>query len=180
MEPYRQTAGSSNPRIDIYDDPTHHSFPEPQNIPQIITTPSNDTQLSRSAYGAPGYDAPTAYTHIDPSNQLLPFTHEDPKTLHKNRAPRYQVPHGIRVTWRIMSLLLSITIIGLLGHVLYLRGKSTEANFKYPSGMEIPAWPEGLKLYPTYLFLGAAIVAFVINLLGILLVCLPTYLLSCL
>lgn len=175
MEPYRQTAGSSNPRIDIYDDPAHHDAfhipPEPYSVPKIITTPSNDDQLSKSAYGAPGYEAPTAYTHVDPENRLLPFNHEDPKT--KKRQPRYQVSHGIRVTWRIISLLLSITIIGLLGHTLYLQGKSALANFKYPSGMELPAWPEGLKLYPTYLFLGAAVVAFVVNFIALLLVCLP-------
>jgi hypothetical protein len=56
--------------------------------------------------------------------------------------------------------------------MLYLHSKSEFEKFRYSSGLELPAWPDDnkLKLYPTYLYLAAAIVAAIINTIALILV----------
>ncbi|KAG9234278.1 hypothetical protein BJ875DRAFT_484317 [Amylocarpus encephaloides] len=177
MESYRHEGTVPNPRVEIYDShsPGQHDLynvpiPEPYHGASIQTTSANDTLLTKPAYGAPDYEAPSAYQHVDPDNRLLPFDQEREDQSAVKSKPRFQVSHGTRVVWRIISFVLSLTIIGLIGHMLWLQAKSAVDKFTHKHGASLPAWPEKLKLYPAYLFLAAACVAASINFVALLLV----------
>ncbi|EPE26465.1 hypothetical protein GLAREA_02378 [Glarea lozoyensis ATCC 20868] len=172
MEPYRHEGHFSNPRIEIYSPHSSESQSIPHGAAQgYYADPdlqeSNQTLLSQSAHLPPSDNQ--AYTHISSTNRLLPLSHEEPTFIRK---PRNQISHVIRVTWRVLSLILSLTIIGFISHILYLHARSEHEKFKYSSGLELPAWPDDnkLKLYPTYLYLAAAIFAAAINFMALILV----------
>jgi hypothetical protein len=178
MEPYRHQDITSNPRIDIYS--THPPYPPDNHIlprgeaAEYYNEPHpggevNHSLLPQASYNGADYaPVPATYDQIPDSNRLLPLVHDDP--LLTTKKLRNQIGHIIRGTWRVLSLLLCITIIGLIVHILIQHARSRLEKFIYSSGVELPAWPDDnkLKLYPLYLFLAAAIVASIINFVALL------------
>jgi uncharacterized BrkB/YihY/UPF0761 family membrane protein len=73
---------------------------------------------------------------------------------------QYRGVYRTRLIIRILSLATCFAIIGLLGNAirLYLKTKNVRTPFRDGSGT-FPVWSEGLRLYPTYMLLGAALVA---------------------
>jgi hypothetical protein len=178
MEPYRHQYVTSNPRIDIYS--THPPYP-PDNGPlprgeaqEYYNGPhppseADHSLIPQSSYNESDYpSATTTYTHIPDSNRLLPLVHDDP--LLTTRKPRHQVSHTIRGIWRVLSLLLCVTIMGLIAHILIRHARSRHEKFTYSSGLELPAWPDDnkLKLYPLYIFLAAGIIASIISCIALM------------
>lgn len=73
---------------------------------------------------------------------------------------QYRAVYWTRLALRVLSMLLCALIIMSLVDVTrtYEKTKHLTDPFKEGSG-SIPVWPLGLKLYPSYVLLGAAVVA---------------------
>lgn len=87
----------------------------------------------------------------------------------EDAAPEIGQHRGVyrtRLTLRVLSLAICIAInVVLIDSIRsYKKTKHFTNPFRNGSG-RFPVWPEGLKLYPTYLLIGAATVAGVISLL---------------
>lgn len=76
---------------------------------------------------------------------------------------RVMVPGGVRITLRILTLLSSLAIIGLLAHAIHIRELTKGERLVYPHGTTIAAWPHTLTMHPTFLLLIAAVVAALFN-----------------
>ncbi|KAF3034916.1 hypothetical protein E8E12_005984 [Didymella heteroderae] len=83
----------------------------------------------------------------------------------------YRVVFWVRLILRIVSMLIcALVCMSLIDAVRsYRRTRHVRNTFQDGSG-SFPVWPEqeGLKMYPTYIFLGAAIVAGVFNIVLVL------------
>jgi hypothetical protein len=83
----------------------------------------------------------------------------------------YRVVSWVRLLLRIISMLTSALICMSLIDAIrsYRRTRHIRNTFREGSG-SFPVWPEqeGLKMYPTYIFLGAAVVAGVFNIVLVL------------
>ena len=79
---------------------------------------------------------------------------------------QYRGVYRTRLVLRILSLATCIAIdVVLIDSIRsYLKAKHVTNPFRDGSG-RFPVWPESLKLYPTYLLVGAATVAGVFSLL---------------
>lgn len=79
---------------------------------------------------------------------------------------QYRGVYRTRLTLRILSLATCIAIkVVLIDSIrTYKKTKHVTNPFRSGSG-SFPVWPEGLKLWPTYILLGAALVAGVFSLL---------------
>ncbi|KAH7355929.1 hypothetical protein BKA66DRAFT_429211 [Pyrenochaeta sp. MPI-SDFR-AT-0127] len=90
-------------------------------------------------------------------------------TRQRNSTPDIRQYRGIyrtRLILRILSLAVCISIITLLVDSVqsYKKTEHVTNPFRAGSG-SFPVWPEGLKLYPTFLLLAAAIFASIVSLL---------------
>lgn len=65
---------------------------------------------------------------------------------------------------RILSLLLSLTIISILAYTFIIHRNTKDDNITSPHGYRLRAWLTRLKLYPTYILLVAAVAAAALNL----------------
>ena len=91
------------------------------------------------------------------------------ETQQRDSAPEIQQHRGVyrtRLTLRILSLATCIAISVVLIDSIrsYKKTKHVTNPFRNGSG-RFRVWPEGLKLYPTYLLIGAATIAGVFSLL---------------
>jgi hypothetical protein len=79
---------------------------------------------------------------------------------------QYRGVYRTRLILRILSLATCVTIVGLIANSirLYIQTKHVRHAFQDGSGT-FPVWPEGLKLYPSYLLSGAALAAGLFSLL---------------
>jgi hypothetical protein len=80
---------------------------------------------------------------------------------------RIIIPHGVRVTLRIPTLLVSLAVVGVLAHTIYIRESTRGERLVYPLGTTIAAWPHALTMHPTLLLLAAAAVAVLFNLVAL-------------
>jgi hypothetical protein len=64
---------------------------------------------------------------------------------------------------RILSLLFSLAIIGILAYTIIIYQRTKDENITSPHGYRLRAWPTRLKLYPTYVLLAAAASAASLN-----------------
>jgi uncharacterized BrkB/YihY/UPF0761 family membrane protein len=73
---------------------------------------------------------------------------------------QYRGVYRTRLILRILSLVTCLAIISLLANAirLYIKTKNVRNPFRDGSGT-FPVWSEGLRLYPTYVLLGTALVA---------------------
>jgi hypothetical protein len=81
---------------------------------------------------------------------------------------RGRVPTAAHSGLRILSLLFSLTIIGILSYTLILYHRTKDENITSAHGYRFRAWPTLPKLHPIYLLLAAAAFAAALN-IGVLL-----------
>jgi hypothetical protein len=91
---------------------------------------------------------------------------------HERRRPPVhlkQMAGWSSVSSRAASLVLCLSVIGVLAHTLIIYHETAMEWFKWPHGSTIRAWPQpNANLIPTYLVLAAAATAAVANLLALI------------
>ena len=82
---------------------------------------------------------------------------------------QYRAVYWTRLALRVLSLLTcGLVLFGLLDATrTYQRTKHLKNHFREGTG-SVPVWPEVLKLYPSYVLLGAALAAGLTNLVLVL------------
>lgn len=78
------------------------------------------------------------------------------------------VPHSVRVAIRIFSLVAAASIIGILGHASMIWFSTRNVIRQQPSGLRQRAWPAHMDLWPTWVMLGAAVIAVFIQIASLL------------
>lgn len=79
---------------------------------------------------------------------------------------QYRGVYWTRLTLRVLSMLTCVVIASVLFTAIREYNETKHVRNPYRSGSgTFPVWPSGLKLYPTYTLLGAALVAGVFSLL---------------
>ena len=86
----------------------------------------------------------------------------------KRRRPPHQLPHWLRITFRVFSTALCIAIVVILIHTILLFNSSKDERFTYPKGIVLPAWPQNLKMYPTNVMLASSIIAAMLNITALI------------
>lgn len=86
----------------------------------------------------------------------------------KSHQPYFEIPHWVRITFRVLSLTLSIIIAGLLIHTIVIHSLTKDEQFTYPKGTVFPAWPDNLKMYPTNIMLASSIIAGLLNIIALI------------
>ncbi|KAF4633703.1 hypothetical protein G7Y89_g4415 [Cudoniella acicularis] len=80
-------------------------------------------------------------------------------------------PHIVRVIIRIFALIVAASITGVLGHAAAVWFSTQNVIQQQDGGYRQRAWPANLDLWPTWVMLGAAVVAIFIQLLSLLTLC---------
>jgi hypothetical protein len=126
---------------------------------QTNTLPDNERYDDRTEYkgiNTPPPSNPPRYTRWNPSRYVPSPSYYMPKQ-------KVVIPHGIRVTLRVITLFLSLSIISILSHAIHIRNTTKNERMIYPHGTSLPAWPHSLTMHPTLLLLAAAVVAVLFN-----------------
>lgn len=80
-------------------------------------------------------------------------------------------------TWRIVvrgvALVAAASIIGVLAHASAVWSSTREVIQTNPNGYRLRAWPVRIDLWPTWVMLGAAVIAVVVQTLSLLTFCGP-------
>ncbi|KAF2431028.1 hypothetical protein EJ08DRAFT_208450 [Tothia fuscella] len=79
-----------------------------------------------------------------------------------------EFPHSIRICLRVVSLLLSISIIGIIIHTILVYNKDPNISWVYPHGNRLRAFPSVVVMKPTYFMLAAAILATILSILALI------------
>lgn len=108
------------------------------------------------------HDTEDANDSLSDKNSLLSGRVANPKQKHR-------IPHSARLGLRVLSLLLSLAAVGILAHATLIYRMTTDEIFTYPYGTKFKAWPQPLHLRPTFLMIGAAVTAALLNIVALLL-----------
>lgn len=89
----------------------------------------------------------------------------------KYRRKRQAVPHSFRVGVRITTLAVGLAIVGVLAHAAAVWFSTRYVVQRQPDGTRQRAWPAHMDLWPTWVMLGAAVIAIVVQTLALLTLC---------
>lgn len=88
-----------------------------------------------------------------------------------SRRRRQAIPHSIRVGIRIFALATSAAIVGVLTHSSAVWFSTRYVVQQQPDGSRQRAWPAHMELWPTWVMLGAAVIAILVQMLAFLTLC---------
>lgn len=151
-----RSSSHPGPRTGAYD---------PQLKPYVLSAVQTNSHGSFNSFKGstayePGYEAPSAA-----DRSLL-----DDHVVYKSKKPKRQVPHWLRMTWRVISLLLSVTVVGISAWAVYVRENTRGQIFVNKNTTQAPIWPKTLLMGSTYLMLAAGAYTIFINLIALILV----------
>jgi hypothetical protein len=128
--------GESSPSFGRYHDPAAESTSDNATLVSRGPSPSHDLSGARESFLNPV-----------PQKKAKPSGHE-------------RAIYVIRLVLRILSLVSSVAILGVLLHVLIRYFKTRDlVDTERDTGIRLRVWPAGLKLWPTNLLLSAAAAA---------------------
>lgn len=78
------------------------------------------------------------------------------------------VPHSVRVVIRFISLTAAASIIGILAHASTVWFATRNVVQQQLTGIRQRAWPAHIDLWPTWVMLGAAVIAVFIQTVSLL------------
>ncbi|KIW30784.1 uncharacterized protein PV07_02485 [Cladophialophora immunda] len=101
------------------------------------------------------------------------FTQHTPTHEQVRKAQRQAraVPNVCRVLVRIIALAVAASIIGVLAHAAAVWFTTRNVVQQQPSGMRQRAWPNHIDVWPTWVMLGAAVIAVIVQILSLLTFC---------
>lgn len=80
-------------------------------------------------------------------------------------------PNAFRVVVRVISLAVAASIIGVLAHASVVWFTTRNVVQQQPNGVRQRAWPNHIDVWPTWVMLGAAVIAVVVQILSLLTFC---------
>jgi hypothetical protein len=88
-----------------------------------------------------------------------------------SRRRRQAIPHSLRVCIRIAALATGAAIVGVLAHASAVWFSTRFVVQQQPDGSRQRAWPAHMDLWPTWVMLGAAVIAILVQMLAFLTLC---------
>jgi uncharacterized MAPEG superfamily protein len=96
-----------------------------------------------------------------------PTREEIRRTQRKARA----APNAFRVLVRVIALAVATSIIGVLSHATIVWFATRNVVQRQPNGTRQRAWPNHIDGWPTWVMLGAAVLAVIVQILSLLTFC---------
>jgi len=93
-----------------------------------------------------------------------------PVAANSRRRPQ-AVPHSFRVAVRTFSLIIGSAVVGVLAHASAVWFSTRYVVQQQPDGSRQRAWPAQMDLWPTWVMLGAAVIAILVQIVAFLTLC---------
>lgn len=110
-------------------------------------------------------------SHHDPGPSVSVEYGPTYKEAHQARRKERAAPHTVRVVIRLLALVVAASIIGVLAHATGVWFTTRDVVQQRPNGIRQRAWPLHIDLWPTWVMLGAAIIAIFIQIVSLLTLC---------
>jgi hypothetical protein len=94
-----------------------------------------------------------------------------PEQARKAKGKARAAPNVFRVLVRVVALAVAASIIGVLSHAAAVWFTTRKVVQQQPNGVRQRAWPNHLDGWPTWVMLGAAVIAVVVQILSLLTFC---------
>lgn len=130
------------------------------------TRPPVSTRLSsEDYYTGTGYRGQQLHSINEANEKLLLQHHRSTANPTKLSLEDFKVVTNLRTTLRVVSLIFSAAIVGILAYALsrYQSTREVREPTGGTSGQLYDVWPRALKLRPTYALLGAGAIGTVVS-----------------
>lgn len=120
---------------------------------------------SEDYYMGAGYGQQPLHSINEAQEKLLPQHHRTTANPTKLSAEDFKVVTNLRTTLRVVSLIFSAAIVGILAYATsrYLSTRDVREPTGGTSGQQYDVWPRNLQLKPTYALLGAGAIGTVVS-----------------
>jgi hypothetical protein len=80
-------------------------------------------------------------------------------------------PQPFRVVIRLIALAIAASVVGVLAHASTVWFTTRYVVQQQPNGFRQRAWPAHMDLWPTWVMLGAAVIAILIQIVSLMTLC---------